>query len=420
MKNERVIAVDVLRGMTVLLMIVVNNPGNWNAVYAPLLHAKWHGCTPTDLVFPTFIFVLGIAIPLALPNKIWNTATFIKIVTRSIRIICLGLFLNFFNKISILSDNEIILLFIRLLITIIVGYALLGNFRPQLKLTLAILLLTIFLFLAYSNSLNFNDVRLPGVLQRIGIVYFFASLIYLTTTFKQQITIVITILVGYWALMTFVPVPFVGLANYNEGTNIASWLDNMLLQGHMYPVTKTWDPEGILTTLPAIATALIGIITSALLLAKEKKIYNMLIWAGLLIGAGLLWSFYFPLNKALWTSSYVLYTSGIALLILTIIHYLIEVKGLKKSFYFFLIWGVNPMIVFFLSGIIPRALGMITVVNPTIQSQNIGVLQYCYQQGLVPYFTYEKNASLTYAIIFVIFWSALLWFFAVKKIFIKV
>ncbi|MBC5842596.1 DUF5009 domain-containing protein [Flavobacterium sp. F-380] len=419
MKNERVIAVDVLRGMTVLLMIVVNNPGNWNTVYDPLLHAKWHGCTPTDLVFPTFIFVLGIAIPLALPDKKWDTDTFIKILTRSIRIICLGLFLNFFNKISILSDNEIFLLFIRLLITIIVGYVLLGNFKPQLKLALAMILLAIFLFLAYSNILSFNDVRLPGVLQRIGVVYFFASIIYLTTSIKQQITISICILIGYWALMTFIPVPLLGAANYNEGTNLSSWLDNMILQGHMYTATKTWDPEGILTTLPALATALIGIITSALFLAKEKK-YNMLIWAGLLIGTGLLWSIYFPLNKALWTSSYVLYTSGIALLFLTIIHYLIEVKSLKKSFYFFLIWGCNPMIVFFLSGIIPRALGMITVVNPNKKSQNISVLQYCYQQGLVPYFTNEKNASLMYAAIFVVFWSTLLWFFAVKKIFIKV
>ncbi|MEZ7499585.1 DUF5009 domain-containing protein [Flavobacterium sp. Arc3] len=423
MKNDRIISVDILRGMTILLMIIVNNPGNWGAVYTPLLHAKWNGCTPTDLVFPTFIFVLGIAIPLAMPKKTWNQETFIKIITRTLRIISLGLFLNFFSKIFIFSDNQILLLFVRLSITILVGYALLGNFNPKVKLLLAVSIFTILLFLAYSGIESFNDVRLPGVLQRIGIVYLIATVIYLKTELETQIGITIALLIGYWALLTIVPVPGIGTANYNEGTNLSSWLDSFLLEGHMYGATKTWDPEGILSTLPAIATALIGLIIGKLILTNESKIKiikKMAAIAFVLTTTGLLWSFVFPLNKSLWTSSYVLYSAGIALFILAVLHYITEVKGAKKGFFFFLIWGVNPMIVFFLSGILPRALGMITFPNPENADAKISVLSYAYQFWINPNFDNEKSASLTYALLYASLWSLLLWFFYKKKLFFKV
>jgi len=423
MKNDRIISVDILRGMTILLMIIVNNPGNWGAVYTPLLHAEWNGCTPTDLVFPTFIFVLGIAIPLAMPKKTWNQETFIKIITRTLRIISLGLFLNFFSKIFLFSDNQIVLLFVRLSITILVGYALLGNFNPKVKLLLAIAIFTVLLFLAYSGIESFKDVRLPGVLQRIGIVYLIATVIYLKTELDTQIGITITLLIGYWALLTIVPVPGIGTPNYNEGTNLSSWLDSFLLEGHMYGATKTWDPEGILSTLPAIATALIGLIIGKLMLTNDSKIEiikKMAAAALVLTATGLLWSFIFPLNKSLWTSSYVLYSAGIALFILTILHYITEVKGAKKGFFFFLIWGVNPMIVFFLSGILPRALGMISFQNPENADAKISVLSYAYQFWINPNFDNEKSASLTYALLYACLWSLLLWFFYKKKLFFKV
>lgn len=423
MKNDRIISVDILRGMTILLMIIVNNPGNWGAVYTPLLHAKWNGCTPTDLVFATFIFVLGIAIPLAMPKKTWNQETFIKIITRTLRIISLGLFLNFFSKIFIFSDNQILLLFVRLSITILLGYALLGNFNPKVKLLLAVSIFTILLFLAYSGIESFKDVRLPGVLQRIGIVYLFATVIYLKTELETQIGITIALLIGYWALLTIIPVPGIGTPNYNEGTNLSAWLDNFLLEGHMYGATKTWDPEGILSTLPAIATAIIGLIIGKLILTNESKIEiikKMAAAALVLTATGLLWSFVFPLNKSLWTSSYVLYSAGIALFILTILHYITEVKGAKKGSFFFLIWGVNPMIVFFLSGILPRALGMITFPNPENADAKISVLSYAYQFWINPNFDNEKSASLTYALLYACLWSLLLWFFYKKKLFFKV
>ena len=340
MLKDRIISVDILRGMTVLLMVIVNNPGNWGTVYGPLLHAKWNGCTPTDLVFPTFILVLGIAIPLAMPIKKWNTATFVKIVTRSLRIICLGLFLNYFTSIHIYSDDQPILLLIRISMTIVVGYALLGNFNPKIKLYLAASIFTILLFLAYSGIKDFNDVRLPGVLQRIGIVYFFASIAYLKTSANTQMAIVVALLVGYWALLTIVPVPGIGLANYNERTNLSSWLDSILLKGHMYAVTKTWDPEGVLSTLPAIATALIGLIIGNIISSNEPKkivLKKMVVIAFLLTGSGLLWSLIFPLDKELWTSSYTLYSAGIALFILIPLYYISEVKKVKNGFQYFLL-----------------------------------------------------------------------------------
>lgn len=423
MKNNRIISVDILRGMTILLMTIVNNPGDWGSVYTPLLHAKWHGCTPTDLVFPTFIFVLGIAIPLAMPTKTWNQETFIKIITRTLRIISLGLFLNFFSRISLFSDDPAILLPVRIIITVLVGYALLGNFKPKIKLFLAISIFTFLIFLAYSGIENYNDVRLPGVLQRIGIVYLFSSIIYLKTELNTQIGITIALLIGYWALLTIVPVPGIGIPNYNEGTNLSSWLDSFFLEGHMYAATKTWDPEGILSTLPAIATALIGLIIGKLILTTESKIYlikKMVLIAFVLTATGLLWSFIFPLNKSLWTSSYVLYSAGLALFILSFLHYITEVKEVKKGFLFFLIWGVNPMIVFFLSGIIPRALGMVTFQNPENSDAKISVLNYAYQFLICPNFQNEKSASLTYALLYVCLWSLVLYVFYKKKLFFKV
>ena len=423
MLKERIISVDILRGMTVLLMIIVNNPGNWGAVYSPLLHAKWHGFTPTDLVFPTFIFVLGIAIPLAMPVKIWNKETFLKIVTRSLRIISLGLFLNFFSRITFDGIDPIVLLLLRIIITILVGYALLANFKPKVKFLLAASIFIILLFLAYSGLDNFKDVRLPGVLQRIGIVFLIASIIYLIADLETQIGIAIALLVGYWALMTIIPVPGIGTPNYSEGTNLASWLDGFLLEGHMYSVTKTWDPEGILSTIPAVATAVIGILIGTLINSKEPKraiSKAMLLIATVLTSVGYLWSLVFPLNKALWTSSYVLYSAGLGLFVLTLIHYLTEVKAFKKVFLFFIIWGVNPMIVFFMSGIIPRALGMIKFQNPEQIGKQTTILNYAYQFWITPLFNDEKAASLLYAIVYASLWSLLLWYFYTKKLFFKV
>lgn len=421
--KDRIISVDVLRGLTVLLMTVVNNPGSWDYVYPILDHAKWNGCTLADLVFPFFILVVGIAVPLAMPIKQDKPENILKIITRSLRIICLGFFLYFFNSIYFLGLDGFPLLLVRLAITFIVGYALIGDFNLKTKTILAVSLFIIFLALAYGGHENFKDVRLPGVLQRIGIVYFFVSIIYLKTTVKTQIILSSSILLGYWAIMTLIPVPGIGQSNLEPITNLASWLDSILLKDHMYIATKTWDPEGILSTIPTIANGIIGLLIGQLLLKPLPKLEiakKMGIISIVLIISGLLWSVFFPINKALWTSSYVLFTAGIALLFLTLIYYIVDVLEHKKWTKFLLSWGVNPMIVFFVSGILPRALALIKVQNPENISEQINVRDYAYQYWISPLFENQMISSLTYSVLYILLWSCVLWYFYKKGMIFKV
>lgn len=423
MVRERLISLDVFRGLTILLMTIVNNPGDWGNVYSPLLHADWHGCTPTDLVFPFFVFIMGVAVPLAMPEKFYDSSTFNKILIRSLRMLCLGIFFNFFGKIQLFGLDGIPLLIGRLAITIAVGYALMGSFSSKVKNILAFSILFIYLILAYSGIEAYQDVRLPGVLQRIAIVYFVVSLLYLKTSLKTQIITGIVLLLGYWALMTLVPVPGIGEANLEKGTNLASWLDSILLKGHMYSGTVTWDPEGILSTIPSIVNGIIGLLIGQLLqqnLPKTKKAQNMAIAGVALIIAGLLWNLIFPINKSLWTSSYVLYTTGLAATTLAILYYIIDIADYKKGFKPFLIWGVNPMIVFFTSQIIPQALVMIQFKNPHHPEQQINLLDYLYSFGIAPFFSDPKAASFAGALVYVAIWTFILWIFYRNKLIFKV
>jgi predicted acyltransferase len=421
--KERLISIDVLRGLTVLMMTIVNNPGSWSTVFPPLLHAEWNGCTPTDLVFPFFVFIMGAAIPLAIPTKKFDGEMFEKILTRSLRIICLGLFLNFFNSIEILGLTGISLLVIRLLLTFAVGYALMGNFSAKVKLILALVLFSTFLILAYSGISSFTQVRLPGVLQRIGIVYFFATLLYLLTSTKKQFITIAILLLGYWALMTLVPIPGMGHPNLNAGTNLATWVDTLFLENHMYIATKTWDPEGVLSTLPAIATGLLGVIIGQTLgssVSQNEKAKKMGLISLILIVSGLLWSLVFPLNKSLWTSSYVLFTAGLATLFLTILYYIIDIKKIQKGTKPFLMWGVNPMLVFFASGIIPRSLAMIQFPNPKLVGETINLQRYLYEFWIAPLFSNPMMASLAGALIYVLIWHGILYLFYQNKKILKV
>lgn len=367
MTKERLTSLDVFRGFTILLMTIVNNPGSWSSIYPPLEHAEWHGCTPTDLVFPFFVFIMGTAIPFAMPVKHFDGAVFNKILVRSLRIFCLGLFLSVFSRIHLFGLEGIPLLGVRLVIAFAVAYALLGNFSMKVKTILAVGIFIILLSLAFSGLEHFEDTRIPGVLQRIAIVYFFASILYLKTNLKTQLWVVASILVIYYLLMAFVPVPGFGPANFDKGTNLAAWLDNLVLNGHLWSVSKTWDPEGILSTLPAIGTGILGMYIGQLLNLQTNRteiLKKTAVTGVILLIGGLLWNIIFPINKSLWTSSYVLYTAGIATLCLSLLYYIIDIQGYKKWAKLFLIWGVNPMIVFFFSGIIPRVLGSIQVQNP--------------------------------------------------------
>ncbi|GAB3927570.1 acyltransferase family protein [Larkinella terrae] len=363
----RLLSLDTFRGITVAAMILVNNPGDWGHIYAPLGHAHWHGWTPTDLIFPFFLFIVGVSISYALQNK-EKPGLAGKIVKRSLILFGLGLFLNLFPK------------------------------------------------------FDFMTVRIPGVLQRIALVYLACSLIYIKTDTRTQGWLIAVLLVGYWLLMTFVPVPDFGPANLEPETNLGAWLDRTLLGGpHLWKTAKVWDPEGLLSTLPAIATGLSGIRAGTLLKSKrseaEKTAWLFVAGCLALLGA-YIWNGFFPINKSLWTSSFVLLTSGLALQGLALCFWLIDVQGYKRWTKPFVAFGVNAITVFFLSGLIPRLLNMIKTQQP--DGTEIGGKEWLYQTFFVPYFESPYNASLAGALTFVLIWFVILYVMYQKKIIIKV
>jgi len=250
---------------------------------------------------------------------------------------------------------------------------------------------------------NFSSVRIPGVLQRIALVYGVTALIFLKTNWKTQLYIGIAFLLGYWALMTLVPVPGIGAANLDPETNLGAWLDNTLLGGHLYIQTKVWDPEGLLSTIPAFATSIAGILTGTWLRTKKthhQKIIGMLVVGGALILLGLFWGLAFPINKKIWTSSYVLYHSGIALQLLAAIYWIVDVLGYQKWIKPFVVFGVNSLFVFVGSGLLAKLL-IYTKIGG--QSTYSWIFENVFQSWLPNY-----PASLAFALTMVfLFWVVL-------------
>ncbi|MCF8283155.1 MAG: heparan-alpha-glucosaminide N-acetyltransferase domain-containing protein [Bacteroidales bacterium] len=300
--NTRLLSLDVFRGLTMALMVLVNNAGGLPDG-SPLTHAAWNGCTPTDLVFPFFLFIVGIAITFSLTKrKEAGENVYRKILTRTAWIVGIGIFLN------------------------------------------------------GAPGFDFASWRIPGVLTRIGIVYGIASLIFMKTTTRQLVWIAIGCLLSYWALMTLVPVPGQGFPSLEEGKDLGAWLDRLLLPGHLYGHTSrpdagypAYDPESILGTISSLATCLGGILAGTWLRKKQDDLPR---WAGLfavgslLILGGLLWGEAFPINKKLWTSSYVLYHSGLALLTLCTVWWVVDFKG-KNGWTAPFVWlGVNPLAIY--------------------------------------------------------------------------
>ena len=418
--NQRLLSLDVFRGATVALMILVNNPGDWGHIYAPLEHAEWHGCTPTDCVFPFFLFIVGVSISLAMNPQKANYLMYEKILIRALKLFLLGFFLNFFSRIKFGLDTGILLLGIRLFFTAIITVLLLGDFEQKRQLQITISLFILGMILAFFVP-GFEAVRIPGVLQRIALVYLFSSLIFLKTSTRTQIILLAIILFGYWFLMTAVPVPNGFPANLEKTTNMGAWLDNLILHGHLWATSKIWDPEGILSTIPAIGTGLAGILAGTWVAknqANSQKITGLILFGVLGIVFGLLWHEFFPVNKSLWTSSFVVYTAGWASIILGILYWLIDVKGSTFWTLPFVVFGVNAITVFFFSGIIPRALNMILI--PTPDGKSIGLQTWLYRNGIAPFFSEPRNASLAGAITFLIIWLGILYFMYRRKIIFKV
>lgn len=369
--NNRLISLDVFRGITVAAMILVNNPGSWGYIYAPLEHAAWNGCTPTDLIFPFFLFIVGVSITYALSSK----------------------------KLDLTAHNQLILS----------------------ALKRAAILFGLGLFLSLFPLFDFSVVRILGVLQRIGIVFFVCAVIFIKTNPKTQLRIMIGILLAYWALMTLIPVPGVDYPNLEKETNLAAWLDRLILtESHVWKSAKTWDPEGILSTLPAIASGIFGMLIGQFLKRKDKPEGDKIAWLfsfGILaVIVGLIWDLAFPINKSLWTSSFVLYTGGLATIGLALCYWLIDVQGYKKFTSPFVVYGVNAITVFFASGLIPRILNMIKL---DLNGEQVGAKVWLYDTFYTPYLS-PYNASLAGAITFILIWWFILWMMYKKNIIIKV
>lgn len=393
--QNRVVSLDVFRGLTVMLMTLVNNPGDWGHIYAPFEHAKWNGCTLTDLVFPFFLFIVGVSIVLAKPDG--EPVPISKLITRTLRIFLLGFFLSFFSRIHVGDLEGISLLMIRFVFTALITVALLGKYPAKNQLIVSIILAVIMFGLAFSGLEDFASVRIPGVLPRIAVVYAIVGFAYCRSTLPVLAAISAVLLVGYYAIMTLIPVPGLGPANLNEGTNLAAYVDNLVLPGHLWSVTKTWDPEGILSTIPAVATGIIGLIAGAQL--RKTRLLGL---AGLiLLVIGFVWDLTFPMNKALWTSSFVCATAGWALLSLALLHYLVDEKSQTAFIAPILLFGTHPMLVFFFSGVIPRALNMIKIGNQ-------GFVGWMYQQTIALHISDPYLASFTGAVVYLVIWYAIL------------
>jgi predicted acyltransferase len=401
MEQKRLLSIDIFRGLTVILMTIVNNPGDWGHIYAPLEHAEWHGYTLTDLVFPSFLFIVGISTVLSKPSE----DQLLKIFKRALRIFLLGLSLSFFSKIHA-GDFTFI---VRLLAMAAATVAFLGDYSLKRQFWVAVGAFVLMIGLCFSGLTDFESVRIPGVLQRIAVVYLLVGLLHFYASLRIQIVVFIASLVGYWALMHFVEVPGIGAANLEVNKNLAAWLDNYLLEGHLWASSKTWDPEGILSTLPAVATGLAGLFAGRYLQGSAKA--SVLFAAGAIaLAAGTVWGWYFPINKALWTSSYVLVAAGWDLLLLAVLQATIHSDKYWKPV---LIFGMNPMLVFFFSGIIPRVLGMIKIGEE-------GLTSWIYSQRIEPLFADKINASLAGALIYVVIWAGILAFFDSRKRYYKV
>ena len=370
---ERLLSLDVFRGVTVAGMLLVNNPGTWSAIYDPLEHAAWHGWTPTDLIFPFFLFIVGVAMAYSFPGQLARGASpgrvFARAARRSALLFLLGLLLTAF---------------------------------PYFNLDLA-------------------NLRIPGVLQRIGLCFFLASAVVLFLKPRAQAAVAAALLLGYWAAMTLIPVPGFGAGDLSKEGNFAAYVDRSILgTNHLWASAKTWDPEGLMSTLPAVATVLLGVFAGRWLRSGRSpsdRLVGMFVAGNVLLVLGLVWSEAFPINKNLWTSSYVLFTAGMALHFLAMCHWAVDVRGWRRWARPFVVFGVNAIAAFFLSGVMARLLNLIKVDGAGGEPVPLKawIFDHAFASWLPP-----TGASLLFALCFVALWVAVMEVMYRRKIFIKV
>lgn len=371
--QERYLALDVLRGLTIALMVIVNTPGSWNHIYAPFLHANWHGFTITDLVFPTFLFVVGNAMGFSMKKLEKEKSSFFlrKIFKRTAIIFLIGWGLNAFPFLDFNESGQI-------------------------------------------SMIKWGEVRLFGVLQRIALCYLFASLILYYWGKIGSIIFSAVALLGYWAVMYF----FGDSGDpYSLTGNAALKLD-LLVVGAKNLYTGEgipFDPEGILSTIPSVVNVIAGYWAAKLIqkLGNNIKAIKVMVFSGMvLILLSFIWHLGFPINKKIWTSSYVLLTVGYDLILIGILIYIIEVWKKKKWTYFFVVFGRNPLILYILSGILISILWIIPIGDESLK----GLI---YEQGFLRWLSF-KDASLMFALIYtLVIWLIGFWMDQ-KRIYIKV
>ena len=398
--RERLLSLDVFRGMTIAGMLLVNNPGTWSAIYPPLEHATWNGWTPTDLIFPFFLFIAGVTTHLSLTARRARGddegAIRRQIIRRGLLIFLLGFLVNGFpfftwGDVAGVADPT----FIQRVVDRLYHW------------------------------------RIMGVLQRIGLAYMIGGLLSQGKSVKRQVATIAILLYGYWFAMTLLPVPdsgAMGLLVLGDGPRtMAAWWDRLLLDwsrwglgNHLWVSSKTWDPEGIFSTIPAVATAMLGNLAGQWLSVRRalsERLNGMFAVGAIGMMAGLMWNWSFPINKSLWTSSYVVFTAGMAAVAIATIMWIVDVHQMKRWTKPAVIYGMNPMVAFVGSGVMARLIYSIFKVN--YDGKPIALETAIYRSAFASWLD-PVNASLAFACTFVLFWFGILYILYRKKIFFKV
>ena len=380
--STRMISLDAFRGFTIASMVLVNNPGDWGNIYSQLGHAEWNGWTFTDWIFPFFLFICGVAMTFSLGRR------------------------------SEAGDDR-------------------GALLAQLFKRAAIIFL-IGLTLNFIPAFNLDTLRIPGVLQRIAICTMLAAPIVVFFNWRQQCFWIVGLLAAYTVLMLLIPVPDaqgrIAAGVLEPGRDFGAYIDRLLLDGHLWAKSKTWDPEGLVSTLPALCSQLFGVLAGRWLLSKysvaEKTVWMMLaglasLWIGAIIDATIM-----PINKSLWTISFCIFMNGWALLIFSSFYWLMDAsassrlrKKAQQIFLPFTIYGMNALFIFALSGLIAKMLGFIKFSTSTGDVISFKGVLYAPLQSLA---ITPVNASLLFAILFNVVMFFIAWFMWKKKWFVKV
>ncbi|HCC71241.1 MAG TPA: hypothetical protein DEQ09_08840 [Bacteroidales bacterium] len=367
MKKQRLLSLDIYRGITIVFMIIVNTPGSWQYVYAPLRHSEWHGCTPTDLVFPSFLFIVGVSMWFSMKKygHILNASSVTKIVYRSLVIFTAGFLLTWFPFVG----------------------------------------------------KDLSGIRIMGVLQRIALAYGLGAIICLIFNRKYLWIVTAVILLGYWAFLYFMG----GNEPYSLQGNAVLKFDLLVLgRNHLYRgFGIPFDPEGLLSTLPSIATVIIGFLTGNIVgkgPADMKKVLKMVLAGLLLTVAGLVWKSWFPINKPLWTSSYVLYTGGLSMIILGLLYLIIDVFKLKAWTGFFKVFGMNALFIYIIASLWTKIMLMVKIGTA---AGKVSLYSWIYSKLCVPLLG-NLMGSLLFALLQVFLMWILVYILYRRKVFIKV